>query len=117
MVHRGKECQKHAVMLLACAAAGAAFPGICSPKAHKLARTSTAMGVEAGRPGVGCGWAGAAASPAGGAGWKGVAGSSSVKDLEPAGPAMPSLARLVRCLVGTSITFSRTASIGESTEG
>lgn len=56
--------------------------GNCRPKAHKLARTSAAMGVLAGIPGVR--WAVAAGIESAPLvfGWKGVAGSSKVKDFK-----------------------------------
>jgi len=62
-----------AVEKLTCPAAGN-----CKPKAHKLARTSAAMGVLAGIPGVR--WALAAGTESSPLvfGWKGVAGSSKV---------------------------------------
>jgi hypothetical protein len=53
--------------------------GICKPKAHKLARTSAAMGVLAGIPGVRWAVVGGAESAPLLFGWKGVAGSSKVK--------------------------------------
>ena len=51
------------------------------PKAHKLARTSAAIGVLAGIPGVRWTVVGGAESDPLVLGWNGVAGSSKVKDL------------------------------------
>lgn len=56
--------------------------GNCKPKAHKLARTSAAMGVLAGIPGVRWAVVAGTESSTSVLGWKGVAGSSKVKDFK-----------------------------------